>query len=361
MVGRAPVGGHPHHLEAQLVGVRRQRRGVALADAPALALHRVALLQLAEEVGGEHVGEAERGAGVLPGVLVDLAEHEGVAVGALVVEHAGAVDVLGVVEQERAALAADEVLGLVEAEGGEAPQAAERLAPPACRRARARCPPRAAPPASRPGRRGSPARRTRRRRSARSRPPARARRGASRGVRGPGPACRGSMSQKSRPAPCRANARPVLVKVNDGTMTVSPSCRSISIADSSRAAVHEVVISTSARAGVGRRGARRSAARRRLRTTGGRLAPPPGRSRARGPPPTATLKGMSGSSAAGPSSGSCACATAGTSLSSFVSSRVTTAAASRAGRPVARCSPRSTPRACPSRLHRARVRRPASR
>jgi hypothetical protein len=54
------------------------------------------------------------------------------------------------------------------------------------------------------------------------------------------------MSQNTRPAPWRANASPVLVKVNDGTMTVSPSCRSISIADSSRAAVHEVVISASA-------------------------------------------------------------------------------------------------------------------
>ena len=67
------------------------------------AIHRECL---AGEVGGEHVGEAERGAGVLPGVLVDLAEHEGVAVGALVVEHAGAVDVGRVVEQQRTALGA---------------------------------------------------------------------------------------------------------------------------------------------------------------------------------------------------------------------------------------------------------------
>jgi hypothetical protein len=60
------------------------------------------------------------------------------------------------------------------------------------------------------------------------------------------PRVRGSMSQKTRPAPWRANASPVLVKVKDGTITVSPSSRSSSIADSSRAAVHDVVISTSA-------------------------------------------------------------------------------------------------------------------
>ncbi len=36
------------------------------------------------------------------------------------------------------------------------------------------------------------------------------------------------------------------MKVNDGTITVSPGCRSSSIADSSSAAVHDVVISTSA-------------------------------------------------------------------------------------------------------------------
>ena len=56
---------------------------------------------------------------------------------------------------------------------------------------------------------------------------------------------RRSMSQKTRPAPWRANASAVVVKVNDGTITVSPGPRSSSIADSSRAAVHEVVSSTS--------------------------------------------------------------------------------------------------------------------
>ena len=76
----------------------------------------VALLELGQQVGREDVGQAERRAGVLPGVLVDLAEHERTAVGALVVEDPRPVDVAGVVEHQRAALAADEVLGLVEAQ-----------------------------------------------------------------------------------------------------------------------------------------------------------------------------------------------------------------------------------------------------
>ena len=54
-----------------------------------------------------------------------------------------------------------------------------------------------------------------------------------------------SMSQKTSPAPWRANASAVVVKVKEGTMTVSPGSRSSSIAESSRAAVHEVVSSTS--------------------------------------------------------------------------------------------------------------------
>ena len=54
------------------------------------------------------------------------------------------------------------------------------------------------------------------------------------------------MSQKRMRAPSRTKASAVEVNVNDGTITVSPGSRSSSIADSSSAAVHEVVSSTSA-------------------------------------------------------------------------------------------------------------------
>jgi hypothetical protein len=62
---------------------------------------------------------------------------------------------------------------------------------------------------------------------------------------GDGPRVRGSMSEKRMRAPSRTKASAVEVKVNDGTITVSPGRRSRSIADSSSAAVHEVVSSTS--------------------------------------------------------------------------------------------------------------------
>ena len=59
------------------------------------------------------------------------------------------------------------------------------------------------------------------------------------------PRVSGSMSQKRIRAPWRAKARALLVKVNDGTTTVSPGPRPSSRQLSSRASVHEVVSSTS--------------------------------------------------------------------------------------------------------------------
>src|SRR5680860_1722533 len=53
------------------------------------------------------------------------------------------------------------------------------------------------------------------------------------------------MSQKRIRAPWRANASAVVVKVKEGTMTVSLGFRWSSIADSSRAEVHDVVSTTS--------------------------------------------------------------------------------------------------------------------
>ena len=53
------------------------------------------------------------------------------------------------------------------------------------------------------------------------------------------------MSQKISRAPRAAKARALVEKVNDGTITVSPGWRSSRSADSSRAAVQEVVSMTS--------------------------------------------------------------------------------------------------------------------
>ena len=121
VVGGSRRRGHDGEADAQLARRLVQQVEVALEDRAPLVLDHRPLLQLADEVGRQHVGEAEGGADVEPGVLVDLALHEGLPVGALVEEHPGAGEVVGVVEHQGPALATHEVLGLVEAEGREAP------------------------------------------------------------------------------------------------------------------------------------------------------------------------------------------------------------------------------------------------
>ncbi len=79
-------------------------------------------LQLRQQEGRQDIGRQVAGADVHPGVLVHLAAEEAAAVGAFLADDLGALDVAWVVDQQRAALAAGEVLGLVEALGGQAPK-----------------------------------------------------------------------------------------------------------------------------------------------------------------------------------------------------------------------------------------------
>ena len=81
-------------------------------------------------------------------------------------------------------------------------------------------------------------------------------------------ACAARCRRRPGRRPARAKASAVVVNVNDGTITVSPGPRSSSIAESSRAAVHEVVISTSAAPVCSASSAAARAARTRRRTTG---------------------------------------------------------------------------------------------
>ena len=113
-------------MQAELVDHRGEHACIRRRDRAPLVEDDVALLELAVEERREHFAQSERRADVVPGVLVDLAEHEGAAVRALVVEHVGARDVGLVVDDERAALAADEVLRLVEAQRAETAEAPER-------------------------------------------------------------------------------------------------------------------------------------------------------------------------------------------------------------------------------------------
>ena len=226
-------------------GVGLEQPPVALERRPPLGEDRVPLLELAVQVGGQHVGQPERRADVLPRVLVDLAEQELAPVGALVVHDVGPVDVGLAVDDQRAALAADEVLGLVEAQRGEAAEAAERAAPVAAEqavrvvldelgaRASARAPAGCRRCRSPPPRSGWARPRGRCRPSARPGGPGRAR------------ACAPRCRRTGCGRPARANASAVVTKPNDGTTTVSPGPRSSSRAVISSAAVHDVVSRTS--------------------------------------------------------------------------------------------------------------------
>ncbi len=115
------------------VGHRCEQRPVLLGDVAGDGPDRAsALLQLCGEEGGEDVAEPERRSEPLPGVLVDRPVEERLPVRALVEQDVRSLDVIGGVEHECAALAADEVLRLVEAERGHATERAERL-PAMCR------------------------------------------------------------------------------------------------------------------------------------------------------------------------------------------------------------------------------------
>ena len=101
---------------------RARAAPIARRPRPGACEDRLPPLELAEQVGREHIGQPERRSGVLPGVLVDLAQQELPPVRPLVVQHVGAVDVVVAVDDQGTALAADEVLGLVEAQRRERPK-----------------------------------------------------------------------------------------------------------------------------------------------------------------------------------------------------------------------------------------------
>ena len=109
---------------------RLERRVVALPDgAAARAVISLGLLELRPQERRDDLARQIRRADVDPGVLVDLAAEELRAVGALLADDLGALDEARVVDQQRAALAGDDVLGLVEAERRRAaPMRAERPA-----------------------------------------------------------------------------------------------------------------------------------------------------------------------------------------------------------------------------------------
>ena len=86
----------------------------------------VRLLHLRPKEGRDQLARKVGRADVHPRVLVDLAAEELAAVGALFADDLGALDEPRVVDQQRAALARDDVLRLVEATAAEVADRAER-------------------------------------------------------------------------------------------------------------------------------------------------------------------------------------------------------------------------------------------
>jgi hypothetical protein len=89
---------------------------------------RLGHLHLGPQEGGDDLSRKEGGAQVHPGVLVDLAEREPAAVRPLLADHLGARDQPRVVDEQGATFAAQDVLGLMEAQSSERAEPAQRPA-----------------------------------------------------------------------------------------------------------------------------------------------------------------------------------------------------------------------------------------
>ena len=104
----------------------RERFVVPLPDVEPARRDGVGLLHLRPQERGDDLAGQVRRTEVDPGVLVDLAPEELAAIRALLPDDLGALDEPRIVDQERTALAGDDVLRLVERERRHVPDAAER-------------------------------------------------------------------------------------------------------------------------------------------------------------------------------------------------------------------------------------------
>jgi len=109
------------------VHVRGGAQVVALPDRDAPRVDDAGSLQLPPKNCRQEVAQHPTGTNVDPGVLVDLPAQESAAVGALLPQDFRALHKFFVVDEQRPALAAREVLRLVETLRGERPERAEVL------------------------------------------------------------------------------------------------------------------------------------------------------------------------------------------------------------------------------------------
>ena len=125
MVRRA-AGRDDRELHEPARGERGEGVAVPAPGARTGRRERIDRCELRVEICGEHLVQRVRGADVHPGVAVDLAAEELLAIGAAVAEELTARDILRPVQHERAALPAVDVLRLVEAEAADVADRAER-------------------------------------------------------------------------------------------------------------------------------------------------------------------------------------------------------------------------------------------
>jgi hypothetical protein len=127
--GVLAAGGHDRQAHARLGRPFRQPGVVRVPHRVPPALDLGERLQLRGESGREHVRRQIAGSHVHPPVLVDLPTEEPAPVGPLLAEDLGPLAQRVVVEHQRAALAALDVLGRVEALRGERSDRAQRSSP----------------------------------------------------------------------------------------------------------------------------------------------------------------------------------------------------------------------------------------
>src|SRR5205823_2224684 len=100
-------------------------RMIQIPDRASLASQSLGLLELRPQERGRDLARQVRRADVDPRVLVDLPAEELAAVGALLSHDLSTLDPPGIVQQQRAAFAGDDVLRLVEAQRRARTEAAE--------------------------------------------------------------------------------------------------------------------------------------------------------------------------------------------------------------------------------------------
>ena len=117
-----------HDRPANVAGALQRGEScvIALPQGSPSRQKRVSILQLREQEGRDHVTRQVGRSEIDPGVFVGTATKEARSVGSFLPDDLGTIDKARVIDNECAAFAGDQVLGFMETEGRELPEAAKR-------------------------------------------------------------------------------------------------------------------------------------------------------------------------------------------------------------------------------------------